>query len=102
MPCDSIPIMSVYDQIKQALQDIIAPQLAEMRGELKAGLVELRGEVKELRGEFKTDLAELGGEIKALQSEVRHLDEKIDALSEKVDVTIELRERLAALEAKVR
>jgi len=76
--------MSVYDQIKQALQDVIAPQLAEMRGE------------------FKTGLAELRGEIKALQSEIRRLDEKIDALSDKVDVTIELRERLAALEAKVR
>ena len=94
--------MSVYDQIKQALQDIIAPQLAEIRGEVhelrggfRADLAELRGEVHELRGE-------LNGEIKALQSEVRCLDEKIDALSEKVDVTIELRERLATLEAKVR
>lgn len=50
--------MGVYEEVKQALQDIVAP------------------------------------ELRALQVEIKRLDEKID-------IAIQIRERLAYLEAKV-
>lgn len=68
--------MSVYEQVKQALQDVVAP-------ELKA----LQVEIKSLRSEMTT--------------EIKRLDSKIDSLEDKIDVAIQIRERLAALEAKL-
>lgn len=94
--------MSVYDQVKQALQDIVAPQLAEVRGELKVELAELRGEVRTLQAEIRRLNEKIDASADAMRSEIRRLDEKIEALSEKVDMTAEFRERLAALEARTR
>ncbi|MBI4664276.1 MAG: hypothetical protein HY735_36230 [Verrucomicrobia bacterium] len=105
--------MSVYDQVKQALQDIVAPQLAELRGELRGDIANVHKEIAELRGEFRQEIAELRGELReeivevrgkveTVQAEIRRLDERLAALNEKVDMTAEIRERLAALEARAR
>ena len=56
--------MGVYDQIKRAFQDLIAPELHAIRGEL------------------------------------RLLDQKIDGLDREVRTAIDIRERLATLEAR--
>lgn len=94
--------MSVYDQVKQALQDIIAPQLAELRGEVRGEIAGVRKEIAELRGELRHEIAEVRGKVETVQAEIRRLDERFDALNEKVDMTTEIRERLAALEARTR
>jgi len=56
--------MGVYDQIRRAFQDLIAPELHAIRGEL------------------------------------RLLDQKIDGLDREVRTAIDIRERLATLEAR--
>ena len=40
--------MGVYDQLKKALQDIIAPELPEIRGDLRALDQKLSGDVRSL------------------------------------------------------
>lgn len=67
--------MNVYEQVKQALQDVVAPELKE-----------LRVEIRRLDDRINSQKAEIVAEI-------RRLDEKIDT-------AIQIRERLAALEAK--
>lgn len=67
--------MGVYEEVKQALQDIVVP-------ELKALQVEIR------RLDEKID--SLKAEITA---EIKRLDEKID-------IAIQIRERLAAIEGR--
>ncbi|MEK6682035.1 MAG: hypothetical protein AABY79_08745 [Nitrospirota bacterium] len=68
--------MGVYEEVKQALQDIVAPELRALQVEIKR----LDEKIDSLRNEVTT--------------EIKRLDEKID-------IAIQIRERLASLEAKV-
>ncbi|NCO67224.1 MAG: hypothetical protein COY75_08010 [Nitrospirae bacterium CG_4_10_14_0_8_um_filter_41_23] len=68
--------MGVYEEVKQALQDIVAPELRALQVEIK-------------RLDEKID-----SKHSELSSEIKRLDEKID-------IAIQIRERLAFLEAKV-
>lgn len=68
--------MGVYEEVKQALQDIVAPELRALQVEIKR----LDEKIDSLKSE--------------VTSEIRRLDEKID-------IAIQIRERLAFLEAKV-
>ncbi|TVM04045.1 MAG: hypothetical protein CV087_02315 [Candidatus Brocadia sp. WS118] len=79
--------MSVYEQVKQALQDVVAPELKSLQVEIKSLRSEMTTEIKSLRSEVAT--------------EIKRLDSKIDSLEDKIDVAIQIRERLAALEAKL-
>src|SRR5262249_47480848 len=55
--------VGVHDQIKKALQDLIAPELHVIRGEMH----EIRGEMHAVRSEMH-----------AIRRDVRVLDQKID------------------------
>ncbi len=79
--------MGVYEDVKQALQDVVAPEIRSLQAEIKRLEETIRGETKRL--DQKTD--SLKAEI---LTEIRRLDEKID-------IAIQIRERLASLEAKV-
>jgi len=68
--------MGVYEEVKQALQDIVAPELRALQVEIK-------------RLDEKID-----SKHSELSSEIKRLDKKID-------IAIQIRERLAFLEAKV-
>ncbi|MEW6556321.1 MAG: hypothetical protein AB1349_03100 [Elusimicrobiota bacterium] len=78
---------NVYEQVKQALQDIVAPEIRELKTEIK-------------RLDEKID-----SKHNELLSEIKRLDEKIDSgltrLDEKIELTLEFRERFSALEVKV-
>ena len=68
--------MGVYEEVEQALQDIVAPELRSIQVEIRR----LDDKIDSIRNEIGT--------------EIRRLDEKID-------IAIQIRERLATLEAKV-
>jgi len=70
--------MGIDDQIKTAFQDLVSPALHEIRGE-----------------------------VAALRADIRRLDQRIDGTDAKIDgvdrerrTAIDIRERLAALEAR--
>lgn len=65
--------MAVYEQNKTAFQDLIAP---------------------EIRG--------IHGEIGTLKVDIRRLDGRIDSLERELKTAIDIRERLVALEVKIR
>ena len=75
--------MSVYEQVKQALQDVVAPELKSIQVEIRR----LDNRVDSLKSEITT--------------EIKRLDSKIDSLDDKIDIAIQIRERLASLEAKL-
>jgi hypothetical protein len=103
---------NIYQAVKQAMQDLIAPQLESLKGEigeLRADLrgqigavcseigelrAELRGEMGSVRGEMGQLRAELRGEIGALGAEIRRVDDKLTW-------ALDLRERIVALETKL-
>ena len=85
---------SIYDAVKQALQDLIAPQIESLKGDMG----QLRGEIAELRGEVRGEIAEVRSEMRgnhaALSAEIRRLDDKLTW-------ALDLRERIVALETKL-
>jgi hypothetical protein len=119
----AVALKGTYEAVKQAIQDLIAPQLQELkgeitglRGEFKSEVVGLRGEFKGEIGELKSEVAglrgELKGEIGGLRGEMRQLEkrmeegfaslnQRIDASNKCIDEALEIRERLAAVEAKL-
>ena len=113
--------VGIYDQIKSAFQDIIAPELFALRGDMRlldqkivsldqkidgvdARLTvkfdALRTEMGSLRGEMGSLRSEMGSLRGELVAEIRRVDGRIDGLDRELKTALDIRERLAALEAR--
>jgi hypothetical protein len=124
-----MPRMGVYEQIKAFFQDIIAPALHEIRGELQAMRADIRridekvdgldarltgrieglttrltGEIGNLddrvTGRLDALAAQMGHMKGELIAEIRRLDARIGGVDRELRTAIDIRERLAALEAR--
>jgi hypothetical protein len=92
--------MGVYDQIKAAFQDIIAPELHALRGDLRLldqKIVGLDQKIDGLDARLTIKVDSLRAE---LVSEMRRLDSRVDSMDRELRTAIGVRERLAALEAR--
>lgn len=73
-------IKNTYDTVKQAFQDVIAPQLAEIKGELSA----VRAEIRRIDNRLDNSEKRLDDKIDALRAELsltrQHLDEALNVL----------------------
>ena len=99
--------VGVSGQIKTAFQDIITPELHVLRGDIrvldqrvvsldqKIGGVDARLTVK--IDALRTETVSLKAELLA---ELRRLDARIDGVDRELRTAIDIRERLAALEAR--
>lgn len=118
----SIASMGVDDQIKTAFQDLIAPELHALRGDIQridqkidgvdarlgqkidgvdARLVQRIDAVDARLGQRIDALGEKIDSLKAeMVSEIRRIDTRIDGVERELRVAIDVRERLAALEAR--
>jgi hypothetical protein len=103
--------MGVYDQIKKAFQDIIAPEIHELRGEIRRVDQKIDGvddrlgvKIDALDNKIDNMDVRLTVKIDALRTEVvaelRRVDNRIDSLDRELRTAIDIRERLAALEAR--
>ena len=121
--------MGVYDQITSAFQDIIAPELHALRADIQrvdqkidavnAGLgaridsvdaslsakidnvdARLGAKIEAMDaklGALRTETVSMKGELLA---EIRRLDARIDGVDRELRTAVDVRERLAALEAR--
>jgi ABC-type phosphate transport system auxiliary subunit len=121
--------MGIYENVKQAFQDIVAPEIKNIHGDIKAIHVELKRLDEKMDSGFarldqKIDLTknELQTQIKALdqkvdlirneliseirrsdsivESELRRIDNELALSRELRDSISELKERIFVLEAK--
>jgi hypothetical protein len=86
--------VNIYQAVKQAMQDLVAPQIESLRGEIVA----VRAEMSGLRAEMQAGHAALSSVIDrnhaVLSAEIRRIDDKLT-------LALDLRERIVALETKV-
>jgi len=106
--------VGVYDQIKKAFQDIVAPELHALRGDLRVLDQKMGGLDQKIGGlDQKIDWADARLSIKIdarrtetvslkgeLIAEIRRLDTRIDGIDRELRTAMDVRERLAALEAR--
>ncbi len=76
--------------------DIVAPALHEIRGEIHATRADIQRVEQKIDG-IDQRLGYMKGEILA---EIRRLDARIDGVDHELRTAIDIRERLAALEAR--
>ena len=78
---------NISQAVKQAMQDLVAPQLESLKGDIQTLRAEVQGDIHALR-------AEVQGNHAALTSEIRRVDDKLTW-------ALDLRERIATIEAKL-
>ncbi|HHT9114447.1 MAG: hypothetical protein HZA47_12320 [Planctomycetes bacterium] len=96
--------MSVYEEVKQALQDIVAPELKALQVEIRR----LDEKIDSLDGKLSTRMDSLDYKIDALDEKLTtrmdslkaEITTEIKRLDEKIDIAIQIRERLAAIEGR--
>jgi hypothetical protein len=92
--------MGIYDQIKAALQDLVAPELQAIRADIRR--LDQKIDDVDTRLNIKIDSlqAQMGSMKNELVSEIRRVDVRIDGMDRELRTAIDIRERLAALEAR--
>ena len=92
--------MGVYDQIEKAFQDIIAPELHALRGDIRL----LDQKIDGLDQKIDAVDARLTVKIDAVRNEmiaeIRRVDTRIEGVDRELRTAIDISERLAALEAR--
>ncbi len=99
--------VGVYDQIKTAFQDIITPELHVLRGDIRVldqRVVSLDQKIDGVDARLTVKIDALRTETVSLKAELlaelRRLDARIDGVDRELRTAIDIRERLAALEAR--
>jgi chromosome segregation ATPase len=91
-------LRGTYETLKQAFQDIIAPQLERINGQIEALKVEMqsvRNEMASLEKRMEEGFTSLRNEMQAGLSAAHSEIQSV------LDDAIDMRERLAALEGKM-
>ena|SRR2546422_284325 len=100
--------MAVYDDVKRALQDFVAPQLSELRGDMESRFAKLETEMEKRFAHVDTRFAEVRAEIGQFRAEFRqeisniHTDlVRIEQVFSARLQTVEVVERVARLEERL-
>lgn len=88
---------NIYQAVKQAMQDLIAPQIESVKGDIAALRAELQGGHATLHAEIDSVRAEIG----SVRSEVESVRREVHLLDDKLTWALDLRERIVALETKL-
>ncbi|MBI3770977.1 MAG: hypothetical protein HY271_21105 [Deltaproteobacteria bacterium] len=103
---------NIYQAVKQAMQDLIAPQIESLKGDIgavRADIGAVRSEVQAVRSEMQAVRSEMqvshGALADRLTTEVRRVDDKLSTeirrIDDKLTWALDLRERIVAIEARL-
>jgi hypothetical protein len=99
--------MGVYDQIKKALQDVVARELHAIRGDIRVldqKIVALHRKIDNVDARLTVRIDALGAQLTSYRAEplaeIRRVDGRIDSIDRERRTALDVRERLAALEAR--
>ena len=88
--------VGIYDQIKSAIQDILAPALHTLRADIQRLDQKIDG-LDQKMGYMK---GEIVAEIRRVDARIDGVHARIDGVERELRIAIDIRERLAALEAR--
>ncbi len=107
---------NIYQAVKDAMQDLIAPQLESLKGEMGAVRLDIRRVEENLTNKIQGVEEKLSTDIRrvdeGLSTEIHRLDEKlsieiqrvgteIHRIDDKLTWALDLRERIIVLETKL-
>ena len=94
--------MGLYDQFKKAFQDIVAPEIQRLEGRIDGMDGRLTAKIDAVDSRVTSLRTETISMKNELLAEIRRLDSRLDSVDRELHTAIEVRERLAALEARQR
>lgn len=83
--------------VKKVLEGIIVPEMQVVKDRLAS----IEGEMKSLHSEIKRLDDKIDNGLARLEERIARIDDKLTFTNKRLDEALEIRERLAALEAKV-
>ena len=96
--------LNIYQTLKQAVQDVIAPEIQQLRGDIKAQ----NGDIKALSVEIGALHRRIDSLENSMDKRFDGIDKRFDAIDKRIDLlqeewsrALDIRERLAALEARL-
>ncbi len=99
--------MGVYDQIKTAFQDIVAPEVHALRGDIRIldqRIIALDQKIDGVDARLSDKIDGVDARTVSMKNEllaeIRRVDVRIDSMDRGLRTAIGIRERLAALEAR--
>ena len=99
--------MGVYDQIKTAFQDIVAPEVHALRGDIRIldqRIIALDQKIDGVDARLSDKIDGVDARTVSMKNEllaeIRRVDVRIDSMDRELRTAIDIRERLAALEAR--
>jgi hypothetical protein len=106
---EEIVAANIYQAVKQAMQDLVAPQLESLKGEVGAVRLDIRRVEEKLTTEIQRVEEKLSSEIQRvdekLTTEIHRVDDKLSTemhrIDEKLTWALDLRERIIVLETKL-
>jgi len=107
--------VSIYENVKRAIQDIVAPELRTLQGQIENARVEAHGNMETLRSEIRRLDEKIDSGYKSLNEKIEGVNKRIDGLDKRIDgleeqirnlraevlSTVDVHERIAAIEAKL-
>jgi hypothetical protein len=97
---DRMRRMGIYDQIQSSFQHIVAPEIRAVRADIQRLDEKVDGVDARLGDKINSLAAQMSSMKNELVSEIRRVDVRIDGMERELRVAIDIRERLAALEAR--
>ena len=88
---------NVYATLKQVLQDFFTPHFEAIRAEISF----IRGDLSSPTSGIKMFTEKIDSVRNELKADIARIDEKLTFTNKRLDEALEIRERLAALEARV-
>ena len=93
--------LNLYQNIKQIIQDAIAPEIQSIKGEIQS----IKGEIKGLSERMDSLEKHLSNEIHGLRTDLRlfeaRTDKRFEEQSRQWELSMDVRERLASIEARL-
>jgi excinuclease UvrABC helicase subunit UvrB len=92
---------TVIDSFREAVQDLLVPELKALRVSVDAIKTEMQLRDERLQESIDGVRTELRVRAESLHNENQLMRESVQNLAQKLDFAIDIRERLAALEARL-
>lgn len=93
---------NVVDSLREVMQDLLVPELKAVKVSVDALRTDLKLTTEAIRNEMKISNEALRQEMKLRQEATStQMDQMYRSLSDKIDFTTEMRERMASLEARL-
>jgi len=96
--------LNIYQTIKQIVQDAVAPEIQELKGEIagvRGEIVGVKGEIRGLSDRIDSLEKRLDHRIDSVERRLDEFGKRMGGFERQLEIALDVRERLAVVEARL-